>query len=1132
VALLTLAVLPAAAQSAATGAIAGTVTDASGAALPGATVMIKDTDTGAVHTVTTGGDGGFSAQALQSGHYEVIAGATGFSKLDHKNLTLTVGQILTINSSLPASNTESIIVSTEPPLLDTQKTEVSQTVSQAYIAELPVNSRRWDSFVLLSPNVAPDGNTGFVSYRGINGLYNTNLVDGVSNQQLLFAEARGRATLSPYVYSPDSIKEFDTSISGYSAELGGAAGGVVNAITKSGGNTIHGDLFYYLRYPSLNALDPYAKWNATLQTNPVVAAGYRSPTIHQQQQFGGSVGGPIIKDKLFYFFTYDGFRRAGPILYVPGQLPSTYANPTTGYATSTANCPAPLTGDECASALNFLVNKENGRFSRNLKQDIFFPKLDWQPTAKDHLSISFLWDDYKQPNIYNGAAVVVTSSGVGANAGYYVHERFLVGSWDRVLTNTSANSFRWQWSRDLETSNSNEPGPNVGISGFAAYGEATGVPRIAEPDEHRLQFFDVYTKTIGKHTIKAGFDLNFVHEIMIQLFQGDGSYSYGSFANWVQDVYGVNGGTHYNSFNQGFDSNGTVGPTATPGKGIGKDDFWMKNLSGFVEDSWKVKSNLTVTAGLRYDTQLIPQPSVPYTQNFSGVPSPLGVAYTTTIPINYKMFGPRIGFAYNPFPKTVVRGGYGIFYGLAPGSEFYNMRVEDGSWQGTYGGTVAQLGGVGVAPKNLQTFFTPQAGFGGPSFTCSTAYYTQFGGVGSGGGCLMGPVSSSATGSLPAGAAISLHGMDPHFTPPHTHSIDLSVEQQLTPTTSFTLGYVGTRGMRLPFAPDVNITPWTGATKTYDVVNSAGVTTSTVTVPFYPASTRPDTSISNLSVIRSVLNSWYNAMSVGVKQQTKWGVQGFLNYTWAHTQDEGQVSAATGGTFFGTDVIMDPYNIKERYANPNINMTREAASSDIDMRERFVASLVYTSKFDFENRYARVAATGWVLSGTATEQTGFPVTAQMASNVPPSGVYTPAGGGTATAAPQDGAATGAGDNTSNAPASTYGRAPNYKRNGFPGPGVRNIDIRLGRDFSIPYGMKFEVFAEAFNILNKRQGLGVTTSAEQFVAPSLTSTTCPSGGHTNTCIAPYVTTPLFGQINNTSSALYGPRQMQFVVKLFF
>src|SRR5262249_21633371 len=191
---------------------------------------------------------------------------------------------------------ESVTVTTETPLIDTEKTDVSQLVSTAQVSNLPIAGRNWERFALLTPGAVGDGGSGLVSYRGISALYNSSAVDGGNNNQAFFSETKGRVSNGlPYVYSMDSIQEFQVSSSNYSAELGQAAGGVVNAVTKSGTNVIHGDLFYYLRYPSLNALDPIQKSQGI----------YTQPT-HQQHQFGGSVGGPLKKDKLFYLVTYAG----------------------------------------------------------------------------------------------------------------------------------------------------------------------------------------------------------------------------------------------------------------------------------------------------------------------------------------------------------------------------------------------------------------------------------------------------------------------------------------------------------------------------------------------------------------------------------------------------------------------------------------------------------------------------------------------------------------------------------------------------------------------------------------------------------------------------------------------------------
>jgi hypothetical protein len=276
------------AQTTGAGTITGTVKDPSGSIVPGAEVTVKNSDTGIAQKLVSNDAGIYFAPFLQPGHYEVTASKAGLSTVVRNQLTLQVGQTLVIDFSMVLRTTQEMVTVTgQPSVVDPEKTDVSQVISTGAVENLPLAGRRWESFVLLTPNVTNDGGTGLASYRGISGLYNSTAVDGANNNQAFFSEARGRTTV-PYVYSMDSIQEFAVSASNYSAELGQAAGGVVNAVTKSGGNAIHGDLFYYLRYPTLNALDPIQK-----------ATGNYTQPIHQQQQFGGSVGGPIIRTSSF-----------------------------------------------------------------------------------------------------------------------------------------------------------------------------------------------------------------------------------------------------------------------------------------------------------------------------------------------------------------------------------------------------------------------------------------------------------------------------------------------------------------------------------------------------------------------------------------------------------------------------------------------------------------------------------------------------------------------------------------------------------------------------------------------------------------------------------------------------------------
>ncbi len=312
--------------------------DSTGAVVPGASVVLTNTATGATRTLTTDSEGHYVASFLQPGPYEVVVGGGTFGKVDRKNIPVTVGAPVTVDITLPAASvTTDVTVSSEPPLIDTEKVEGSQVIDQAVISNLPVNSRRFDSFVLLTPNVVPDGNTGLIGYRGISGVYNTNIVDGANNNQQFFSEARGRSIGAPYVFPVDAISEFESSAVGYSAELGGAAGGIINAITKSGGNQFHGDAYEYYRTPGFNALDPYNKFQGRSANNPI----FLTQPVKVQHQFGVSVGGPIIKDKLFFHFTYDGFRKVTPIVYT-----STYNTATNTVANLVHLCDGGTTQSE------------------------------------------------------------------------------------------------------------------------------------------------------------------------------------------------------------------------------------------------------------------------------------------------------------------------------------------------------------------------------------------------------------------------------------------------------------------------------------------------------------------------------------------------------------------------------------------------------------------------------------------------------------------------------------------------------------------------------------------------------------------------------------------------------------------
>lgn len=1118
--------LPANAQTSGVGNINGTVKDASGALVPGATVVVTDTDTGVSRTLTTSASGEYVANFLQPGHYDVTAGGGSFGKSDHKDILLTVGSTITIDATLPAGSVStSVDVTSDTPILDPEKTDVSQTVGQNVIENLPVASRNWSAFVLLTPNVVQDGGSGLVSFHGISGLYNQNYVDGSNNNQMLFSEARGRASGAPYVYSIDSIKEFQAQTSNYSAEFGQAAGGLVNAITKSGTNKIHGDLFYKLRYPALNALDPFTKWSAKFNTSNAAAAAFLlTQPVHQQQQFGGSIGGPIIKDRLFYFFTYDGFRKVGKALYYNNN--NITLTPTAGNAGGTVisptQCPtyapssgaaqvAAISATQCTAAINFIIANAFGAPSRFSKENLFFPRLDFHINSRNDMFVNYNFVDYDSTYGYSPAPTFSGSSPT-TNAPTSYHERFLVAGLTTQLFKTSVNQIHFQYGRDLETAGANGAAPSVG-TGVFTYGLPNALPRVAEPDEKRIQFTDVFSTSHGHHTIKVGGDINNVHEIMINLFQGGGIYSYtglpaAAFASWAADAFaGQPGdldpyaGYHYNSFVQTVDTKNSIQANRA-----GADDFYMNMFDGFAEDSWKILPNLTLNVGVRYDIQLTPAPGT----NNANFP-PVSTKYSTSIKNVTDRVQPRLGFSYSPFTGTVLRGGYGMFSALNQGSTYYAMRVENGVVQVNYNYTgCANNLASGFGTSSCATTAAaagklgfPNVPFPVPGPALSTAIHPVGGNV------------PSVSGPQTVGAQ-SFHGLDPNFVPPLAHEFDLSVEQALPGHMSISVGYVGTRALHLPVFLDANLVGQTPhGSKSYNVLDASNNVTKTLTVPVYLVSDRINPALQSFNTGFSVANTWYNSLAATVRKPFSNGLELLLNYTWSRGTDTDQVSG-NGGTFYGGNPVLDPNRVKG-----------ENGLSDTDVRNRFAGSFVYKPKLFHDNKIVRYALDEFTFSGSMIASAGQPIVASMNG----ASVFTGGAGSYGSGGNIYGGAISSGSGLA-----TTGRPPQIGRNSIIGPGFNNIDFQVSRNVQIFERFHMQFSAAAFNLLNHTIITGVQSAYSTYSAATATSATCNNSVNTalQGCIAPNAATGVsaFGATSSTTNGLYGPRQLEMSAKLIF
>ncbi|HEV7499104.1 MAG TPA: carboxypeptidase regulatory-like domain-containing protein, partial [Vicinamibacteria bacterium] len=301
----------AAAQSqAAGGEIEGTVTDQSGAVLPGVTVTIRNTATGITRETTTESGGLYRAPLLPVGPYEVTAALAGFSTTKRANVTLSIGQTLTVDVSLKVSGTqEEVTVTAEAPVIEPARTHQATTVGAVAVANLPVNGRNFIDFVLTTPGVPRDTRSGDISFAGQRGILNSLVIDGADNNNTFFGQTLGRtgSGRAPYQFSQDAVQEFQVNRNAYSAEYGRAGGAVINVVTKSGTNEFHGSAFEFYRDKSLNA----NTWANKIRTPIPDRAPFRI------NQFGGSLGGPIQKDKAFFFFSYDGQRRSLPNAITP-----------------------------------------------------------------------------------------------------------------------------------------------------------------------------------------------------------------------------------------------------------------------------------------------------------------------------------------------------------------------------------------------------------------------------------------------------------------------------------------------------------------------------------------------------------------------------------------------------------------------------------------------------------------------------------------------------------------------------------------------------------------------------------------------------------------------------------------------
>jgi hypothetical protein len=497
---------------------------------------------------------------------------------------------------------------------------------------------------------------------------------------------------------------------------------------------------------------------------------------------------------------------------------------------------------------------------------------------------------------------------------------------------------------------------------------------------------------------------------------------------------------------------------------------------------------------------------------------PISTYYSSTIK-NTNRFQPRVAVAWQPYSGTVVRFGYGLFSALNQGSTYYAMRVENGivqvnyNYQGcgpTSGTSTSSCTSAPASASKLQFPYVPFT----PTGPALSGALTPSGGT------------PPAVGGPALLGTQSFHGLDPNFVPPLAHEVELGLEQALPGKLSFSVGYVGTRGLRLPVFLDANLVGQTPhGSRAYNVVDLSGNLTKQLVVPVYLASDRRDSRLQSFNTGFSVANTWYNSMAASVRRPFANGLELLANYTWSRATDTDQVQGAFG-TFYGGNPPLDPNNLR-----------LENGLSDIDVRNRFVASFVYNPHILQDNKWVNLILDGFTFSGAFTASAGQPIVASMTGTVF-NGGSTAANGIVGAAGNIYGGAISSGSGLA-----TTGRPPQIGRNSIIGPGFNNLDLRVSRDVPIHESMKLQLSAEAFNLLNHKIITSVNSSYSAYnqvgtaACPTATQTPGPAGSPLQGCISPF-TTPttspasVFGSPTGTNNTLYGPRQLQLVARFVF
>ena len=979
------AAVPAMAQSqASSGQIAGVVTDSQGAAIAGATVTASNTQTGLSRAAISNESGLYSIVLLPPGVYNVSAEAKGFAATNIKDVEVTVGRTFDLKISLGASGVQEVVNVTAGSIqVQTTRSEADSVLNQKAIENLPINGRRFQDFVTLTPTAQVDPSRGQISLAGQRGINSNVNVDGVDYNNPFFGGIRGgERSNNAFTIPQESIKEFQVVASGYSAEFGRSTGGIVNAVTKAGSNDWHGSAFYSNRNKKWSRTNDFfeaveTNLNASLAPGVPPRKVVPAPT---NQVFGGSVGGRIKKDRAFFFVAYEQqeFNNERQVFFDPLSLTTSKPNTAEAFSYYTS-LQEPFTQTNDAKALT-------GRF-------------DYEINSNHRFNVRYGYSKNQALNANSvGNQLFPTTISALSNNGTEIDEtNSVVGQFTSFFNSNMVNEFRGQFVREERPRPANAIQPLVS-SGVGNDGTVSFLGQNIQFDR-RIQAADSLTWSKGNHTAKFGTEYNHIFISQLFGFNQTGAFNISqSVANaagvdTVLDILSV-GGTIANRFD-------TTAVTFRRQIGNLQASYATDEIALFFQDSWRVRPNLTLNYGLRWEGQYNPTPEADNTaliNKVKGFRFPSGhTADPTQIQDNTNQFGPRLGFAWDPWSdgRTVVRGYTGIYYARTPLLLFAGA---GNNWRSTPGDVSVQLPFTVPAgnPNNTVYKQLKLIGIDLNNFTLDALpdiTADQALAVAAALGLAVDPFT---------GANLILNAED--YKNPKAYQAGFGVERQVSDSLSLGADFTYVNTVHLQRNRDLNLPLPVLRTPTVDPAQR----------PFFGVRTgtpRPITSLGSITVRESTAHSLYRGLTLRAKFQKKWGQ---FNTFYTLSKNVGNDDNERDATGF-------------RFENA-FNLEPEYADSNIDRRHQFVASPIFFLPHGFD------------VSSAIRLFSGVPVDAS-------SGLTDPNGD------------LGGPDRPYSGPGVPF------KRNAFRNKAFYGVDVHGSKHFDIAEGKRLVFSIDIFNIFN-------------------------------------------------------------------